>query len=62
MELVMRLLGAILLSRYFGFTGVCWASPLAWLGAAVPLTIAVYRSMKKLNRQGIADRKQYSLS
>jgi putative MATE family efflux protein len=59
MELVMRLFGAIMLAKYFGFVGVCWAGPLAWLGAAVPLFISVLMSMKRLNRQGIAIRRTY---
>ncbi|GHV81447.1 MATE family efflux transporter [Spirochaetia bacterium] len=59
MELVMRLFGAIMLANYFGFVGVCWAGPLAWLGAAVPLFISVLMSMKRLNRQGIASKRTY---
>ncbi|MDR3275778.1 MAG: MATE family efflux transporter [Treponema sp.] len=57
MELVMRMLAGIFLAQYFGFTGVCWASPLAWLGAAAPLFAAVLSNLKKLNREALAGRR-----
>ncbi|MDR1215666.1 MAG: MATE family efflux transporter [Treponema sp.] len=50
MELFMRTFAAIFLSKIFGFTGICFASPLAWLGACIPLTIAVILALKKLSR------------
>ncbi|MDR3303247.1 MAG: MATE family efflux transporter [Treponema sp.] len=49
-ELLMRTFAAIMLSRWFGFVGLCFASPLAWLGACIPLTIAVYLTLKRLAR------------
>ncbi|MCL2208727.1 MAG: MATE family efflux transporter [Treponema sp.] len=49
MELVMRIFAAIILGRAVGFTGICWANPLAWAGALVPLVIAFVIRMKKLN-------------
>ncbi|MDR0410625.1 MAG: MATE family efflux transporter [Treponema sp.] len=51
MELFMRTFAAIFLSAIFGFTGVCFASPLAWLGACVPLSIAIVLTLKKLSRK-----------
>ncbi|GHU48341.1 hypothetical protein FACS1894200_05210 [Spirochaetia bacterium] len=51
MELVMRTFAAIILSQAFGFVGICFASPLAWFGALVPLSIAVVITFKKINRQ-----------
>ncbi|MCL2265120.1 MAG: MATE family efflux transporter [Treponema sp.] len=48
MELTMRIFAAIILGRAFGFTGICFANPLAWAGAMVPLTIAFFIKMKKL--------------
>jgi putative MATE family efflux protein len=57
MELVMRLFAAIILSRFFGFIGLCFASPLAWLGAVIPLSIAIFSEMKRLNRQAFVERK-----
>jgi Na+-driven multidrug efflux pump len=62
MELLMRTFAAIILSISFGFTGLCWASPLAWLGALVPLTIAMVLTLKKLDRQFMADKKQGPLN
>ena len=40
-ELIMRILCAIGLSRQFGYPGICFATPLAWIGA-VALLIPVY--------------------
>ena len=51
MELVMRTFAAIFLGEYFGFRGICFASPLAWLGAMIPLTTAIILTMKKLERK-----------
>jgi uncharacterized membrane protein YjdF len=57
MELVMRIFAAITLSYFFGFTGICFASPLAWLGACIPLTISLILVFKKLERQSLAEKK-----
>ena len=40
MELLMRILTAIFLVDYWGYFGACLASPLAWIGACIPLAIA----------------------
>jgi putative MATE family efflux protein len=58
MELVMRAFAAIILSIFFGFGGICFASPLAWIGSCVPLSIALAVTMKKLLRKSMADKKQ----
>lgn len=50
MELVMRTLAALLLSIPFGFIGICFAGPLAWLGALVPLTSSLILTLEKLKR------------
>ena len=42
MELVMRAGAALILCEMWGFLGACWASPLAWIGSAIPLMIAYY--------------------
>jgi putative MATE family efflux protein len=60
MELLMRAFAAIILSEFFGFVGICVASPLAWLGSCVPLTIALTMTMKRLLRKSMAERKQYT--
>lgn len=41
-ELVMRSLVAFLLPAFMGYTAICLASPIAWLGAMVPLMITYY--------------------
>jgi putative MATE family efflux protein len=51
MELLMRSFAAIALSVPFGFAGICWASPLAWLGAFVPIFIAFMLNVKRLTRR-----------
>ncbi|GHV94688.1 MATE family efflux transporter [Spirochaetia bacterium] len=56
MELLMRIFAAIILGNLFGFNGICFASPLAWLGAMIPLTIAIVFTMKRLNRQSLQQR------
>lgn len=41
-ELITRLLAAKLLPPLIGFLGICFAGPLAWVSAAVPLGITYY--------------------
>ena len=51
-ELFARGLGAIILGYYFNYTGVCYATPLAWLSGALVLflgyKISLVRNFKKL--------------
>jgi Na+-driven multidrug efflux pump len=56
MELVMRTFAAIILGKYWGFAGICFANSLAWAGALIPLIIAVTGTMRRLNRAGLARR------
>ena len=49
-ELVLRIAATTFLSRLIGYTGVCLASPLAWLGAISLLIPVYYRRMKLLTR------------
>jgi putative MATE family efflux protein len=49
-ELVMRVFAAIILGRFFGFTGICFAGPLAFLGAFIPLAFAIVFTVKRLLR------------
>jgi putative MATE family efflux protein len=62
MELVMRTFAAIILSEFFGFVGICIASPLAWVGACAPLGIAFAITIKRLLRKSMAEKKQHSYS
>jgi Na+-driven multidrug efflux pump len=47
-ELVMRIFSVLVLARMVGFIGICLAGPLAWIGAAVPIVILYYVTIKKL--------------
>lgn len=49
-ELVMRITATVGLSRIIGYTSVCIASPLAWLGAC-SLLIPIYYRMMRAARQ-----------
>jgi len=46
-ELIARVLGAFVLGSYFGYTGVCFATPMAWIAAAVVLYTGYKISLKK---------------
>ena len=48
MELIMRIFAAVFLVDILGYIGVCMASPLAWIGACIPLAISFYITRKKL--------------
>ncbi len=50
-ELVMRVGVAFTLSNYIGYTGICLASPIAWVGATVLLITAFYKNLKSLNQK-----------
>lgn len=49
-ELVVRIAATTFLSRLIGYTGICLASPLAWLGAILLLIPVYYRRMWFLTR------------
>jgi putative MATE family efflux protein len=57
MELFMRAFAAIILSRYFGFTGISFSSPLAWAGALIPLSAAAVLTFRKLGRKILTEKK-----
>ena len=48
-ELVGRVVAALILSKLFGFFGVCLASPMAWICADIPLLIIYF--VKVIKRQ-----------
>lgn len=50
MELLMRTFAALILTSFFGYTGLCFASPLAFIGALIPLSIALRSKFAHLNR------------
>lgn len=47
-ELAMRVSAAVVLGAAFGFNGVVWGNPLAWLGALVVLVPAYVRASRRL--------------
>ena len=47
-ELVMRVGAAVVLGAAYGFSGVVWGNPLAWLGAVVVLIPAYLRAQRRL--------------
>lgn len=51
MELVMRTVAALILSVYIGFAGISWASPVAWVGAFIPVFTAYFYIIKRLMRK-----------
>ena len=55
MELIMRAAAAIWLVDIWGYAGACLSSPLAWLGAAVPLGISYYKTRRVLRRRAEAE-------
>ena len=42
MELIMRSVAAFWLCDIYGYLGACWASPMAWIGSLMPLSLAYY--------------------
>ncbi|MEC0304549.1 MATE family efflux transporter [Terribacillus saccharophilus] len=51
MELVMRIVAAILLVPSFGFIGATIATPLSWIGALIPSAVAYFIASKHLKKQ-----------
>lgn len=50
-ELVSRVIVAIILSKMIGFTGICLANPIAWLAADVLLVPYYYHMIKQITKQ-----------
>lgn len=50
-EVVCRAVVAVMLSAGFGFLGVCYADPAAWLGALVPIIINYIFIMRKFSKR-----------
>lgn len=47
-ELVVRVVVAFTLPHFIGYTGICLASPIAWIAATVPLAISYFRRINTL--------------
>jgi len=39
----------LILTAELGFAGACASNPLAWIGACIPLAIAYYHTIGKIN-------------
>lgn len=52
-ELVARVGAAVLLGALFGYVGVAWGNPLAWLGAVIVLIPAYIRADRDLARRPV---------
>ncbi len=50
-ELLMRAFAAIYLTSIFGFVGLCFASPLAWIGGALVVCIGYFRTILKVKKK-----------
>ena len=50
-ELGMRVFVAFVLAKQFGYTGICLAGPIAWIGADIPLMITYYVRMGKIKKR-----------
>ena len=51
-ELIVRASAAILLAKYLGYTGICFATPLAWISGAIVLAfgykLCLYSKIKNI--------------
>lgn len=54
-ELLGRLVGALLLATWFDYLGVCFASPFAWLGAAILFIVVYFVNIRKLVKRMAAE-------
>lgn len=55
-ELVMRICGTMGLSRILGYTGICLATPLAWIGATSLLITVYYRMIGRFLKNTVSER------
>lgn len=51
LELVARIIGALVLSHYYGFLGAVLSNPLAWLLASVPLAVSLFYTLKIFEKE-----------
>lgn len=49
MELAMRSFAAIYLAKHIGYIGICYAGPIAWIGASLTVGIGYHVLIKKLH-------------
>ena len=51
MELIMRAAAGLFLVEWLGYLGACLASPMAWVGACVPLAIAFFATRSHMRKK-----------
>lgn len=59
LELLMRVGVALTLSSYIGYTGICLASPIAWIAATILLIVAYYKNINNLKYMGNIDNSKF---
>ena len=50
-ELVVRSFAAVYLAQHMGYLGLCYASPIAWFGAAMVVAIGYYTTMRQMDKK-----------
>lgn len=55
-ELIMRSFAAIYLADRLGYIGICYASPIAWVGASLVVAVGYMVTIRKINAQFIKNR------
>lgn len=51
-ELAARVCASLVLSRWFGYRGIVFSSPLAWIGSDIIVIPVYYMTMRRLRRKG----------
>ena len=49
-ELVLRIFAAVWLAAKFGYVGLCYASPIAWIGGSAVVAIGYFRVVLRIGR------------
>ena len=55
-ELLMRSFAAIVLAAHIGYIGVCIASPIAWVGGGIVVSIGYYYTLRQISKQYCAQK------
>ena len=55
-ELVMRSFAAVYLAQHIGYLGLCYASPIAWVGAALVVSIGYAYTLRQIRQQRMYNR------
>lgn len=55
-ELFSRIFCALYLAKYFGYKGICFSTPFAWIGALILLIPVYYISLKKITEKKLSEK------